>query len=168
MKDENLFKGIAVAFLGGLVFGFTFGIIIGVLLPPTSPVEQTTTAPKERTDWEVFVDALVWVESHGQTDARSCKNARGVLQITPITVAEVNRLLKEEKYTHDDAYDSLKSFEMFEVIQRQHNPTKSIERAILLHNPKAGRWYANRIYETMGIIRYCESKNNSDKFAGVK
>ena len=89
------------------------------------------------------------------------------LQIAPIAVAEVNRLLNEEKYTHDDAYDSLKSLEMFEVIQRYHNPTKSIEKAILLHNPQAGRWYANRIYETMGIIRYCE-RNNAQKFAQEK
>ncbi len=44
MKDENLFKGIAVAFLGGLVFGFTFGIIIGVLLPSASPGEPTNFA----------------------------------------------------------------------------------------------------------------------------
>lgn len=167
MKDENLFNGIAVAFLGGLVFGFTFGIIIGVLLPSASPEKPTPIVSTERTDWKVFIDALVWVESHGHTDARSCKNARGVLQITPIAVAEVNRLLNEEKYTHDDAYDSLKSLEMFEVIQRYHNPTKSIEKAILLHNPRAGRWYANRIYETMGIIQYCE-RNNAQKFAQEK
>ena len=58
------------------------------------------------------------VESNFDTMAYNEKeNAVGVLQIRPIMVREVNRLLGENKYTLKDRWSKAKSIEMFNVIR---------------------------------------------------
>ena len=72
-----------------------------------------------------LIDAIIHVESRGDSMAYNAKeDAVGVLQIRPIMMREVNRLLKENKYTLDDRWSKSKSIEMFNVI-KQHtlNPT---------------------------------------------
>ena len=75
-----------------------------------------------------LIDAIIHVESRGDSMAYNAKeDAVGVLQIRPIMMREVNRLLKENKYTLDDRWSKSKSIEMFNVI-KQHttNPTNEI------------------------------------------
>jgi hypothetical protein len=48
--------------------------------------------------------------------------AIGLLQIRPIMIREVNRLLKEERYSLEDRWDSLKSIEIFHTFQDIVNP----------------------------------------------
>ena len=58
------------------------------------------------------------IESNFDTMAYNSKeNAAGVLQIRPIMVREVNRLLGEDKYTLKDRWNKAKSIEMFNVIR---------------------------------------------------
>ena len=67
---------------------------------------------------DTLLNAVMAVESNFDTMAYNSKeNAAGVLQIRPIMVREVNRLLGEDKYTLKDRWSKEKSIEMFNVIR---------------------------------------------------
>ena len=108
------------------------------------------------TEWERFTLALIQVESGGDSLAVGPTNDLGILQITPIYVREANRLCGDERYTLECRTSRTKSLEMFEIIQSHYNPDRDIEKGIKLHNPGAGQWYADRIYDKMN-----ELKNNT-------
>ena len=79
---------------------------------------------KKKTNWEHFIDAVIEVESGGDDSAYNKRErAVGCLQIRPIAVREVNRLLEgygvDGKYTLDDRYDRGRSIEMFSIMADQ-------------------------------------------------
>lgn len=106
-------------------------------------------------EWHTFISALIEVESMGKDSAIGKSNDVGVLQITPIYVEETNRILGENKYNLDDRFDRYKSIEMFTVINEKHNPEKSFNKALRLHNPNAGNAYKIKVFE-----KYYELLNN--------
>ena len=70
-----------------------------------------------------FIDAVIMVESSGNDKAHNLsEDAVGCLQIRPIMVREVNRLLerrgKKRRYTLEDRWSRRKSIEMFLVFNR--------------------------------------------------
>ena len=112
-----------------------------VIVPsvPNVPVSHETD------EWEYFIEALIWVESKGDSSAIGEGDCVGILQITPVYVKDANRLLGKEVYTLEDRFDRQKSIELFNIIQGHYNKSKDIDRAIKLHNPRAGKRYANDI-----------------------
>ena len=79
-----------------------------------------------------LVGAIIQVESKGNPKAfAKGENAAGILQIRPIMVNEVNRLLhkfdSEKFYTLDDRWDEKKSIEMFYVIYNYYHKDSSYE-----------------------------------------
>ena len=100
---------------------------------PTTDSEQCviedTISPeivssKTQTDWELFVEAVIQVESSGNDSAYNEKEkAVGCLQIRPIMVREVNRVLRRNdimfRYTMEDRWDREMSIEMFEIMAEQ-------------------------------------------------
>ena len=132
-------------------------ILTGLLLLPLpspepcsmqlgQPIEQPTVKEQKIVpeQLEPVVQAMIHVESRGNTKCfRADGNCAGILQITPIYVEEVNRLLGEDRYSLEDRFDSIKSLEMFMVIQNYYNPGHDIEKAIQLHNK--GQAYRARI-----------------------
>ena len=79
---------------------------------------------KNKTNWEHFIDAVIEVESGGDDSAYNKRErAVGCLQIRPIAVREVNRLLEsygvDGKYTLDDRYDRGRSIEMFSIMAEE-------------------------------------------------
>ena len=72
-----------------------------------------------------LIDAIIYVESRGNTKAHNIKeDAVGCLQIRPIMLREVNRLLGFNKYKLADRWSKDKSIEMFNVIKEHtKNPT---------------------------------------------
>jgi alpha-mannosidase len=108
---------------------------------------------KEPSEWDIFVEALIQVESEGKADAVGKTNDVGILQITPIYVKDVNRILGEERYTLSCRTDIEKSLEMFEILQSHYNPNKDINKAIKLHNPRAGQSYRIKIMNKMENIK---------------
>ena len=93
----------------------------------------SVNAKKSGFDWDPVMDAIIQVESGGDTKAVS-GNSVGAMQITPILVEDCNLILQKQKskkrYTLKDRYSVEKSKEMFLLIQRYYNPTNSIEKAI--------------------------------------
>ena len=104
-------------------------------------------------EWDIFIQALIQVESEGKSNAVGKTNDVGILQITPIYVKDVNRILGEERYTLSCRTDIKKSLEMFEILQSHYNPNKDIDKAIKLHNPRAGQSYRIKIMNQMENIK---------------
>lgn len=105
-------------------------------------------------DWSTLQMALVMTESKfNPTVVGTCQDF-GILQITPIYAKEVNRILKKEKYQHDDAFNINLSLEMFEVMQAYYNPERNLDKAIKYHNKAS--WYVQRVKENIEFIQRME------------
>ena len=103
-------------------------------------------------NWNPVMDAIIQVESGGNTKAVSGKSV-GAMQITTILVKDCNIILKKRnsklRYTLADRYSLEKSKEMFLLIQSYHNPENSIEKAIRAWNggPKYSVRATNRYFK---------------------
>lgn len=83
----------------------------------------------ERMRIKNLIDALIIVESQGNDnavgDSHMSQPSIGALQIRPIMVREVNRILRlkgvEDSYNLDDRYDRKKSIEMFMIWKEFHH-----------------------------------------------
>ena len=83
-----------------------------------------------------LVEALIFVESRGKEDAIGDTHlgapSVGVLQIRPIMVREVNRILKQKKsdkkFKLKDRFSRDKSVEMFMVWKNFHHPNDGFEK----------------------------------------
>lgn len=104
-------------------------------------------------DWELFTQALIWVESRGNSNAVGSKNDVGVLQITPILVEDCNRILKNDVYSLEDRLDSLKSVEMFNVIQDHYNPQHDLHLALKIWNGRAPLSYHIKVMDKFNEIK---------------
>jgi hypothetical protein len=84
---------------------------------------------------EVLIEALIQVESRGNDSAIGDRHlgepSVGVLQLRPIMVREVNRILKKQKsekrYKLKDRFSREKSIEMFMVWKNYHHPEGGFE-----------------------------------------
>lgn len=103
-----------------------FIVVLNVgLFLTTSTMGVVRSIPKK----DKLVEAIIWVESRGDTLAyNKSEEALGCLQIRPIMLREVNRLLAkndiQKVYTLKDRTSRSKSIEMFNVIRGHiNNPT---------------------------------------------
>jgi len=110
-------------------------------ITPLTPYIQTNVQvskpiPKQlktyKNNNKTLVDALILVESNGSSEAFNEKeNACGCLQIRPIMVREVNRILRkqksEQRFTKEDRWDCGKSQEMFYIWLNFHHKNSSDE-----------------------------------------
>ena len=93
-----------------------------------------------------LIAAIIEVESGGDTLAYNSKeDAAGCLQIRPIMVREVNRLLGKDKYTLKDRWSKAKSIEMFNIL-RSHLKGASDEEIARTWN---GGYNGKNIPQTM-------------------
>jgi len=93
---------------------------VGLFLA-TSSMGVVRSIPKK----DNLVEAIIWVESRGDTLAyNKSEEALGCLQIRPIMLREVNRILGYNKFKLSDRTSRSKSIEMFNVIRGHiNNPT---------------------------------------------
>jgi len=94
---------------------------------------------------EHLVSALIFVESRGNDSAIGDRHlvgneAIGALQIRPIMVREVNRILKiqkiDKRYKLKDRFDRAKSIEMFYIWKNYHH--KDSEPEVIARNWNGG------------------------------
>lgn len=112
-------------------------------------------------DWDVFTLALMKVESDYDSTAVSTVGARGYFQITPIYVKEVNRI-HNTNFTFDQVTDFNTAWQIFDLMQKGHNPDYNMDKALELHNGNHD-WYKQRVYKEMKRIRLYESMRNKVK-----
>lgn len=134
MKTLKPYIILAVSALAAIVF----------ILTSLKQAEGTPTEIKEVTVGEVdtiqaidsLVEALIFVESRGKEDAVGDTHlgapSIGVLQIRPIMVREVNRILKKKgakmRFKLQDRFDRGKSIWMFMIWKDYHHPTDGFEK----------------------------------------
>lgn len=106
------------------------------------------------TDWQVLQLAIAYTESRFNPSAVGKAQDSGILQITPIYVAEVNRIAGTD-YVLQDAFDTGKSLEMWDLMQAHYNEGRDLERAIALHN--RAPQYRAAVLQNMEWIRRYES-----------
>lgn len=123
-----------------------------------------------------FVKAVIYVESRGDSLAYNTKEkAVGVLQIRPIMLREVNRVLRKNKvpgkFVLQDRYSQEKSIEMFNIMAEQVNQDGLSQMQFF--EVVARRWnggrrgdkkkatikYWERIKNQLNIINYGEFSN---------
>ena len=81
-----------------------------------------------------LIAAIIQVESGGDTLAYNSKeDAVGCLQIRPIMVREVNRLLGKDSFTLKDRWSKVKSIQMFNIL-RSHLKGASDEQIARVWN----------------------------------
>ncbi len=119
---------------------------------PNTVLAANKEKKADKIDWNPVIEAIIYVESRGQRFAKH-GNSVGAMQITPILVAECNRILKREKskkrYKLSDRFSIKKSKEMFLLIQSIYNPENNIERAIR-------SWNGGPHYKVKRTQRYYE------------
>jgi len=121
---------------------FIFIVLNVGLFLATSSMSVVRSIPKTKS----LIDAIIHVESRGNVNAYNSKeDAVGCLQIRPIMLREVNRLLRYNKYTLADRWNREKSIEMFNVIK---NHTKNPTDEILARNWNGG-WNGYRKPSTL-------------------
>ena len=134
MKTLKPYIILAVSALAAIVF----------MLTSLKEAKGTPTKVKEVTIVEVdtmqaidsLVEALIFVESRGKEDAIGDTHlgapSIGVLQIRPIMVREVNRILKKKgvkmRFKLQDRFDRGKSIWMFMIWKDYHHPADSFEK----------------------------------------
>jgi hypothetical protein len=102
-----------------------------------------------------IVEALIQVESSGRDNAYNAKeDAVGCLQIRPVMVREVNRILRKQgdtlRYSLKDRWSREKSLEMFHVWREYHHPNSTDEVTARCWNG------GPRGYKKHSTIRYWE------------
>ena len=95
-------------------------------------VEPKFVKPVYTLDVEPLIQAMIMVESRGNDSAyHKGEKAAGCLQIRPIMVREVNRILDIQKseleYTLEDRWSREKSIEMFHIVNNHHNKNSTYE-----------------------------------------
>lgn len=156
MNKTTLYASLILAISFG-VLAFVIGFIVGTNNAPIRKEIVTEKVSRELSEWDIMKMALIKTESEFDTLAVGKSADWGILQITPIYVEEVNRIIGEKKYIHEDAFNPIKSLEMFEIMQAHHNPKKDIDKAIASHNPSATSAYSVKVRRNMAEIRLYES-----------
>lgn len=134
-------------------------LLAALLYAVFSDDTDSTDEPQQAglTEWEILQLAIAKTESDFDFLAKGKNKDLGVFQITPVFVEEVNRILGDTVYIHEDALDAAKSVEMMAVVQGKHNPEHDITRAIARHNPRGDAiGYARKVRENMEWIRRYE------------
>lgn len=112
-------------------------VVLLTLVITSFGLEATARANGEKFNWNPLMDAIIQVESEGNSRAVNGKNC-GAMQIRPILVEDCNAILKSrgssKRYTLNDRFNEKKSREMFVLIMSHYNPSNNIERAIRLWN----------------------------------
>ena len=120
--------------------------------------ERNLVKDDSLSEWNMFTLALMKVESNYEPTAVSSVGAKGYFQITPIYVAEVNRVHKTN-YKYDEVVKSFDlSYEVFTLMQEAHNEEYNMDEALRLHNGDH-KWYRKRVYKEMdAIMKYEEMR----------
>ena len=116
---------------------FLVGIFMLAMNPSAAEAATNNNVSSDEFDWTPVMEAIIQVESEGDPNAKS-GNSVGVMQITPVLVAECNNILKKrnskKRFKLSDRFSIAKSKEMFLLMQSVHNPLNSIEHAIRAWN----------------------------------
>ena len=169
MNKKSFLTDIIIVVLG-LIAGLTLGSFTGkdsYSEEEITPEETVVFVEKCLSDWDVLKMAIIKTESEFDPKAEGSSRDKGIFQITPVYVEDVNRIIRvkrlnREPYSHDDAFNVEKSLEMFDIMQDYYNPEHSLDKAIYLHNPGGESiGYPGKVKKNMTFIRNLEEVRKS-------
>lgn len=170
MKTSNLIVGkIAVTVTVITVVLYNHNKTEQLVIKDTKPTEIVSS--KTQTDWELFVESVIKVESNDNDSAYNKKEeAVGCLQIRPIMVDEVNRILERDnimfRYTMEDRWDRELSVEMFEIMAEQIDCCEGLSQEEFFEMV-ARKWNGGyRGHEKPSTLAYWERVKN--KFGSIE
>lgn len=132
MSFRQLVIIVSIAFVGGLSMPSPFAKRHTEIITETKT--DTIRVYPELNDRSLLILSMMWVESNFSPDATGKHSDTGILQITPVYVDEVNRILGCERYSIEDAYDLGFSLDMFDILQGRYNPDNDFMSTIYYHN----------------------------------
>jgi hypothetical protein len=111
-----------ILFLSIQFYCFAPGLNI-IFIPSSEPIKKVYSYTEK-------LQAIIYTETSGGANRYNPgeTQAVGILQIHPIMVQDINRILGFEKYQLSDRLSDKKSIEMFEVFQSHYNPTMNFEK----------------------------------------
>ena len=158
-ESTKLVKAYAIVCLYTIAIA-ALGFIIGAKTTKTDSAPAQTSVSTTISEWETTQLALILTESQMDSLAVGKDNDLGILQITPIFVDEVNRLVGKDLFTHQDALSPEKSLQMLAIYQEHKNPSHDTDKAIQLHNPKGGYAYARKVKKNIARVKTYEYYRN--------
>ena len=115
---------------------------------------------------DCLVEAIIQVESRGDSTAVGDRGwAIGVLQIWPIMVREVNRILEKDgsdvRYGYTDRLSVQKSIEMFHIWREYYHPNSDWETIARCwnggpsgHSHHRTKCYWNKVRKELDLLAY--------------
>lgn len=168
MKRTDFKVVFALMALTALAFSIVFNMKkISTSHTKAEAVVEEECIENEIDPWDLFVEAVIWRESRGNTNAiGDSGKAVGVLQIHPIMVREANRIIAlkggdRETYAYDDRYDREKSIEIFKIVQDYHNKEHDLLKALDIWNKNHPDSYRNEIMNKYNDYLNGEETTNS-------
>ena len=158
-ESTKLVKAYAIVCLYTIAI-FAIGFILGAKATKLDSHKEYSAPDQHLSEWETTQLALILTESQMDSLAVGKDNDLGILQITPIFVDEVNRLVGKDIFTHQDALSPEKSLQMLAIYQEHKNPTHDTDKAIQLHNPKGGYAYARKVKKNIARVKTYEYYRN--------
>ena len=117
-----------------------FSMFFLTCIAPTLPNTLIITEPEPLYLYGIKDDqarAIAYYESRLNPNARNrVTGARGLMQITPIMIREVNKICKilklPQRYTWKDTWDPYKSVEIWYIVQGYHNPDYDLQKCCII------------------------------------
>lgn len=150
MKKALIVLAVAIA------TGFVIGLFVGRLTNRTNTEVRTYIQQDALTEWQLMELAIYKTESEFNPLAIGKTEDWGLAQITPVYIKEVNRILGEDMFIHEDAFNPEKTHQMLNIVQNHHNPAHDIDKAISSHNPTASSAYSVKVRKNMELLRSYE------------
>lgn len=154
-ESTKLVKAYAIVCLYTIAL-LALGFILGAKTNKADSAPAQTSVSTTLSEWETTQLALILTESQMDSLAVGKTNDLGILQITPIFVDEVNRLVGKDQFSHQDALSPEKSLQMLAIYQEHKNPSHDTDKAIQLHNPKGGYAYARKVKKNIARVKTYE------------
>ena len=132
-----------------IICGYSYGPTV----KPMGHIKPIKTKTIQSIEPPTIVQAMIQVESAGKDSAYNVsEDAAGCLQIRPIMVREVNRILRKQgdilRFEMKDRWSRDKSLEMFHIWREYHHPNSTDE--VIARNWNGGP----RGYEKESTIHY--------------
>lgn len=127
----------------------------GIIIDAVSAVELLRNLHRDDlTSWQLLQLAIIYTESRFNADALGAAGDAGLYQITPIYVAEVNRIAGTD-YRPEDAFDPDKAVAIFAAMQDHYNPSRDTDFALHYHHK--GESYRRAVLDNLEVIRRYEA-----------
>lgn len=141
----------------------TLTLLLFLSLPGFAPTERAIHIERKEPICIYNADdpllrAVIRLESNFNPLAvNPVSGARGILQIMPDMIKEVNRICKKlginEHYTWNDAFDPVKSIRIWYIAQEYHNPTYDTNLACQIWFGRGIQWDGMTWVEYSSIVK---------------